>query len=81
MEQNENKDKQLFAYQREEQMMKEQDKYYEKIAKKQAKQAWKDSLGHSKRSYRPQLFLRIDADGIYLQEQCQPWENRLISYN
>jgi len=77
----ENQDKQLFAYQKEELMAEESVREAHRIALRQAKALWREGWGFSKRSWRPQLLVKITADDLYVgAEACQEFENRVISY-
>lgn len=51
-----------------------------KKALKKAKQEWRDSLTCSKKSYYNQLFLKLTADGLYINKECEQFTNREIDY-
>ncbi len=78
---NQNETQPLFAYQKAELFAKQQEKHYRNLELKQAKKQWLEDWGYTKKSYRPQLFIKITADNIYITTECQQFENRIISYN
>ncbi len=72
---------QLFAYQKEELFQLEQEKHYEKLAKKQARRLWIESLnGRPKRTVYYTLMIKSTCDGLYVGPECIRFSNREIEY-